>query len=200
MMNLKHHLTRSLSRVLQILEKTLKRTEEKFRSLRYQLNTNTDDDNNDFVIEDKFSEWKEASENQARMETIRWMFEEMEEHELDYFKHYCIDELQRYPDTLAYIANMISEAQQCLLRAEINAELEMHCETDHVFAFLFNKLGGAVSSDTFPSFTANTFRYKQGLSEEFIAGFEYEIKRRFASELEKELPKHDTPKQKRTKI
>ena len=154
----------------------------------------------DHELAQKYSEWQKVAETNARMQTIRSMFEDMNQHQLEYFGEQCISEFEENPYTIMYVAKIVSELHNSLQAAEIEVELQMHCETNQVFGFIFNHIFGAVCKDTFPSFAAKTFRYENGLNEEFMEGYYYETKRRFAEALEAELEKHDKPAPKRVKI
>lgn len=148
----------------------------------------------------KYNDWQRAMAMQRRNETLRSMFEGLKQHQLDYFEQYCISEFQQNPYTVSYIVRMIADSQETINVAEIDVELQMHCETNQVFAFVFNLLFEAISNELYPALAAKAFLYDNGLNEELIQAFDYEIKRRFAKSLEIDLPKHDKPKQKRTKI
>ena len=151
------------------------------------------------VVEDKYEEWSKKRNDDLVSETINGIFDEMEPYELEYFRDFCMRELIKKNVLLSQISRLIFMHEALPGDIDTEAEIGMHCEISHEFSFFYNKMCSIPKSEN--GFRAiELFLSNEKLNELFLDGYEYEVRKRFANDLEIELPNHDKPKPKRIKI
>ena len=152
-------------------------------------------DEYDYTSDDQ-REIEEWHMRQKACYILKHVFELMEDYELDYFVEHCLEESKLN-------MNMVWDAARLAVvvkygREDMDLEIELNSCTSKLFAFMFNKFSQYVWK--------GDYEFEQVLDiEPYFKSdlepiYQYEIKRRFAESLDKELIKHDRPTPKRVKI
>ena len=153
----------------------------------------------DEVVENKHVEYWQIDANKLKGDTIKEFFDDLSSDELEYFRDFLIDELEKNRVVLSQVSELVYLDHVEPETSGAEKQIEMHCEISQAFAFFYNKMRSIPSTENGIK-AIMLFLSQPNLNEMFLNGYDYEIKKRFAEELEVELPNNDGPKQKRTKI
>lgn len=141
----------------------------------------------------------------VRARYFRELMEKMEDYELLHFDDICMVELTWGKGVLNSIRQLLKIVESEDVFNEYDIEFEMRSATSKSFTFLFSKFRNQSSfmtvEDTYDYdmwYTCETIY--SDYDSELIEAYGYEVKRRFAESLEKELEKHDKPATRRVKI
>lgn len=153
----------------------------------------------DEIVENNHVKYWQIDINKLMGDTIKEFFNELSSDELEYFRDFLIDELDKNRVVLSQVSDLIYLEHVESKTWNAVKEIEMHCEISQAFAFFYNKMRSIPSTEN--GFKAiMLFLSQPNLNEMFLDGYDYETKKRFAEELEVELPNKDGPRHKRTKI